>query len=116
MNPVRQLSIISVGILTIAIITAGCIKDEGGEPPELPPMESMQMDFSNFNDPSDTLGGWKSLSQYHNWGSAFATVSAWKVFVTLGMAVPLASYAEAGKQKPGSRSGRYYIYQRLGRK
>jgi hypothetical protein len=99
MNPIRQLSIISVGILSIVLITTGCSKDEVGEPPELSPMESFQMDFSYFNDPSDTLGGEKSLSQYHNWGSAFATVSAWKAFVTLGMAVPVASYTEALKQE-----------------
>lgn len=88
-----------IAAMASAIVFAGCSKEDS-EPPELPPMESLVMDFSDFNNPSDTLQSLKAAGTYHNWGVAFLSVSVWNAMITLGTAVPVAAYAEALRQNP----------------
>ncbi|MFP4365691.1 MAG: hypothetical protein ACLFQA_01230 [Bacteroidales bacterium] len=92
--------IVIIVTLFAALMFVGCEKDENNQPPELPPMESVVIDFSNFNDSSDTLNNEKGLADYNHWGNAFLTVSGWNVFITMGMAVPVVAYKEALKQSP----------------
>lgn len=86
--------------LFLGFLFVGCEKEENNEPPELPPMESVLIDFSNFKDSSDTLNNKKGLADYNHWGNAFLTVSGWNVFISMGMAVPVVAYKEALKQDP----------------
>lgn len=86
--------------IAAAIILGGCKKDEQETAPELPPMESMLMDFGDFEDPSDTLSSTKSVVQYSNWGNAFTNVAVWNMFISLGTAIPVTAYAELLKQQP----------------
>ncbi len=88
------------GFLITAVILAGCEKDEKMEAPELPPVESLKMDFSDFNEFPDSQSSLKGVTGYSNWGVAFLNVSVWNSIITVGMAVPVATYLEALKQDP----------------
>jgi hypothetical protein len=97
MKNISQLSkLILISALSITIIVGGCKKDDEIAAPELPPMESLLMVFSDFDTDKTT----KAVSNYNNWGTAFANVSVWNVFISVRMAIPIASYAEALKQQP----------------
>ena len=93
-------STLLIAILIAALFSAGCKKDKDPAAPELPPMELMMLDFSNFADPSDTLNSTKSNAGYYNWGAAFLQAHFWNTFITVGTAIPVASYIKAINQKP----------------
>lgn len=82
-------------------------KDDPGQKPELPPMESFLMDFSDFSDPDDTLQpGKKSIGSllngytYRNWGHSFLTVAFWNTIVTVTLALPASCYLETIDSEP----------------
>jgi hypothetical protein len=80
-------------ILPIALITAGCKKEEE-KAPELPPQSSFVMDFSDFSNPDDTLGT-REIATYQNWGYSYAVVVIWQTYLTVGLSVPVASFQES---------------------
>ena len=94
------LTLLLIAVISGALVFSGCKKDDGGDAPELPPMESLLMDFSDFDDPSDTLSTKKEQVSYYNWGVAFLNVAFWNAYITVGLAIPVASYAEALRQTP----------------
>jgi hypothetical protein len=97
MKKFSQLSkLILISALSFTIIMGGCKKDDEIVAPELPPMESLLMVFSDFDTDKTT----KAVADYNNWGIAFANVSVWNGLIFVHMAIPIASYAEALKQQP----------------
>jgi len=85
----------------LIIMTSGCQKDEEkDDPPELPPVASLLMDFSDFNNPTDTVSSRKAIETYQNWGHAFVTVSVWNLLATWTIGLPVLAYAEAFNHDP----------------
>ncbi len=87
-------------VLIVMMITSCQKDDEEGDQPELPPVESLLMDFSNFDDSSDTLTSRKAVETYRNWGHAFGTVAFWNIIATWTIGLPVMAYAEAFNQDP----------------
>ena len=87
--------------VSVILMVSNCQKDEDkDDPPELPPVASLLMDFSDFDNSSDTITKRKSIETYRNWGHSFATVAFWNVLSTWTIALPVLAYAEAFDQSP----------------
>jgi hypothetical protein len=94
MNKLRLKSILSVLFTVLIILTSnGCNKDNKDELPELPPVESLWMDFSDFDNgvPQDK----KAVLSYQNFGYSVFTVALFNTAATVNIALPVAAYAEA---------------------
>jgi hypothetical protein len=92
-------------ITLIIILSAGflpnCKKDKG-EPPVLPPSESMSIDFTNF------ASGKKSAepvsiqkgTENSNWEFAAVVAGVWRLIINTTLAVPVASFKLAVNHSP----------------
>jgi hypothetical protein len=85
--------------LLLLIIFAGCKKDPG-DPPLLPPAESMTIDFSNFS--SSKSAGTQDLkgTENSNWGFAALTAGIWNLMLGTTLAVPVWSFAVTVNENP----------------
>ncbi|MFN8210836.1 MAG: hypothetical protein U0T33_07710 [Bacteroidales bacterium] len=96
----KKYFIISALVLAFCIMFQGCKKV--GDPPALPPAESMTIDFSNFvsttksafviNDPKAV--------ENTNWTVAATVASIWNTILVTKIAVPVASFAKAMQVSP----------------
>jgi hypothetical protein len=96
----KKLSFTLILILFGAIFTS-CKKDKG-EPPVLPPQESMTIDFSNFayqKKSSDQIYEQKGTDN-SNWEFAATAAGIWKLLINSTLAVPVASFKLAANQLP----------------
>lgn len=86
-------SLISVLFVALLLMTSNSCKKEDENPPELPPVDALLMDFSNFDDgvPQDK----KSVSSYNNFAYSVLTVGAWNTAAAVNILLPAAAYAEA---------------------
>jgi hypothetical protein len=80
-------------LLAFALIITSCKKEEA-DAPDLPPQSSFVMDFSDFSNPDDTLGS-REIATCQNWGYSYANVVVWQTILTVGLAVPVASFLES---------------------
>lgn len=89
---------ILVLLLSLILISTSCDKEKVDERPDLPPVESLVMDFSDFQDnPADM----KSVpSTYTNFVHAYLNVTFWNAFTTGSLLLPVTSYAYALQQDP----------------
>ena len=96
----------SVLFISLAIIS-GCKKDKG-DPPELPPAESMSIDFSNFTSAKKSAEVFTSAkgTQTSNWEYAATVAGAWKLIINLTLAVPVTAFQAAVNQTPVYVSGK----------
>lgn len=86
---------LSVLIITSILLTffAGCKKDKG-DPPALPPAESMTIDFSNFESgkkgdfPINSVKG----TENSTWEFAAGAALLWKSIIEITLAVPVNSF------------------------
>jgi len=82
-----------LGAFVLTSALSGCKKKD--EPaPELPPQSSFLMNFEDFSNPDDTLAV-RDINSYHNWGHAYFNVAVWNAIITVGLAVPVASFVES---------------------
>ena len=93
-------------IITLALILAGgllqsCKKDHG-DPPTLPPAESMTIDFSNFETgkKSDVSINYPKGTQTSNWEFAAGVALVWKTILFTTLAVPVYSFQLAVDKVP----------------
>lgn len=77
-------------ILLMAISFSGCEKDNDPDAPNLPPIATFVIDFSDFVDSKSA----KELV-VTNWGHAATQVLTWNVVLTVNLIVPVASFYEA---------------------
>ena len=78
---------------TILFTTTSCDKEPVGDRPDLPPAESMMMDFSDF---ATAPAGMKSSeASYVNFVLSYTTVSFWHASAALISALPVAAYSQA---------------------
>jgi hypothetical protein len=92
-------------ILTLIIALAGpfsgCKKDKG-DPPALPPLGSMTIDFSNFESGkkgADEISVPKG-TQNSNWEFAAVAAQLWNAVIVTTLAVPVYSFSKVVEQKP----------------
>jgi hypothetical protein len=96
----KLISLLTITTILLTLFT-GCKKDKG-DPPVLPPSESMTIDFSNFE------GGTKgdgSISvpkgtENSNWEFSAGAAMLWKAIIYTNLAVPVYSFQLAVDQKP----------------
>ena len=86
------------GLFLVAFIVYNCKDDtEGDDPPQLPPEESFIIDFSDFDDSSDTLS--KSTLTHKNWGHTFFKAGVWNLIITVTGIVPVTAFMESFKHQ-----------------
>jgi len=92
---------LSLVIVLIAGFLGGCKKDKG-DPPSLPPAESMQIDFSNFS--STTKSSEMSFdskgTEDINWQTAALIAGTWRLIIATTLAIPVASFKVSIDQDP----------------
>lgn len=94
---VREFALAAM-VVTVLLGTQSCNKESEEDRPELPPVESLLMDFSDF---SSSAGGAKaSIESYVNFNHAFTSLTFWSSATTLTMALPVAAYGHALQQSP----------------
>jgi hypothetical protein len=92
-------------LVIIIILSTGlfisCKKDKG-EPPVLPPKESMLMDFSNFastKKSAEFIPGEKGTAN-SNWEYAAVVAGYWRVIINTNLIVPVTAFKLAVEQAP----------------
>lgn len=96
----KLLSLILIFILAAGFF-AGCKKDKG-DPPSLPPLGSMTIDFSNFmslKKSADIFSGQKGIEN-SNWEYAATVAGFWNIILTTTLAVPVAAFKLSIDQDP----------------
>ena len=96
----KLFSLTLIFIFSASLITS-CKKNKG-EPPALPPKESMTIDFSNFasaKKSADLISEQKG-TENSNWEFAAVAAGVWKSIINITLAVPVASFKLAVNQKP----------------
>jgi len=87
-------------IILLAVFSGGCKKDKG-DPPTLPPAESMLIDFSNFSSSEKSSAGYENKGTDDlNWGTAAFIVGTWRLIIATTLAIPVASFKVAVDQVP----------------
>jgi hypothetical protein len=95
-------------IITLSFIFFSSCKKDKGEPPALPPPESMTIDFANFNSARksvDILPGQKG-TENSSWEFAATVAGVWKLIINTTLAVPVTAFSTAGNQTPVSISAK----------
>lgn len=96
----KFLSAIFVCVILLSL-SVSCKKDKG-DPPVLPPAESMSIDFSNFSSvkkSAEMLPSQKG-TENSNWDFAATTATFWKLIITSTLAVPVTVFKAATNQTP----------------
>lgn len=91
-KPVTYALILAFGVL---FTLNSCEKSD--EPMDLPPAESLKIDFSTFPENTD---GKKSVETVENWFYSAGNILVWNVGITLNIAIPIVAYAEAFNHEP----------------
>jgi len=87
MKKIKSLSLL---LILLTVIVSSCNKNKVA--PELPPQSAFTADFSDFNSSKAVTD-----TTMVNWTHAALNVGIWNAIITVGLAVPVASYAEAVK-------------------
>jgi len=97
----KKLVYLTLLIVLIAGFSGGCKKDKG-DPPALPPAESMLIDFSNFISSSKSAeNGFDSKGTENlNWETAAFIAGTWRTIIVVTLAIPVASFKVAVDQDP----------------
>ncbi len=94
----KTLKLISLSVILLILVFTSCNKNKVA--PELPPQSAFTADFSGFNY-SKTVTDTTMV----NWTHAALNVGIWNTIITVGLAVPVASYAEAVKNHEAEYQG-----------
>lgn len=97
----KKLLFMVLVLLLSGVLFQNCKKDKG-DPPVLPPKESMSIDFSNFENTrkSDVDISVPKGTQNSNWEFAAGSAIIWKAIVFTTLAVPVYSFKLAADQTP----------------
>jgi len=97
----KKLLSLTLILILSAVFLASCKKNKG-EPPVLPPLESMTIDFSNFatlKKSADLISDQKG-TENSNWEFAATVAGVWKLLITTTLAIPVTSFKLAIDQDP----------------
>jgi hypothetical protein len=94
-----------ISIFTIALIFGlsfnSCNDKENQDTrPELPPVDALRMDFTQFINNPEQAQALKSTESYVNALYSYVTVTFWSALVTVNMSVPVAAYLACLDQTP----------------
>jgi hypothetical protein len=88
-------------IIICAVFFTECKKDKG-DPPVLPPAESMAIDFTNFTSGTkslEVLPGEKGTAN-SNWEFAATVAGVWKLIINTTLIVPITAFKTAVDKSP----------------
>jgi predicted small lipoprotein YifL len=99
----KNLFSLSLIIVMTALLLWGC--ENKGNPPELPPAESMTIDFSEFTSAKKSVtisGDFKSVNAVENtnWTIAATVAGVWNTILIANLAIPVAAFEKAIESKP----------------
>lgn len=106
-------------LLSSSLLLSGCSEEEAAalNPPELPPKASLLMDFDAFPTPQDTPamaminhGAQASICDASYYSYAACNVTVWNILITVGLAIPVASFAESFNHTPVLQSDGTWIW------
>jgi len=107
-----------IGMLLIAMLVnlSACKESEpGNQAPAIPEMKTLQMSFDEF--PSDNTVSANSISAqastsptYTNFIQATAQVTVWSTLLKIGLAVPVAAFAESFRHPAQLRSDGDWVW------
>ncbi len=105
----KKLISISLVFILVSLFFAGCKKDKGN-PPALPPAESMTIDFSNFDTQKKSIELIPGQKGTENSNFQFAATVAviWKLIINTTLVIPVASFKLAIDQTPVYLSKNYW--------
>jgi hypothetical protein len=96
----RFISLLLLTVILVNLVTS--CKKKKGDPPVLPPAESMTIDFSNFESgkkSADFLSLSKGVEN-SNWEFAAFVAGTWKALIVTTLAVPVAAFKLSIDQTP----------------
>jgi hypothetical protein len=106
-TPIQKSGTIWALLLLLSLFVISCSEEEntGVSPPELPPLESLLMDFDAFPSNSSTPTTARLASQPVSCDTTYfsyaaCNVGVWNFLITVGLAVPVASFAESFNHLP----------------
>jgi hypothetical protein len=88
---------LSLSLIAILLFVSGCKKDKG-DPPVLPPAESMTIDFSNFD--VQTKGEVSKGTANSNWDFAAFAAGTFRLIIGSTLIVPVTAFHVAIDQTP----------------
>jgi hypothetical protein len=98
MKPSKFLFIIALFGL-FGLILASCGKD-AGDPPTLPPAETLIIDFSNFESGIKTAEIANVATEFNNWGFAALVAGYFRTVAAVTLAVPVYSFGQVINEVP----------------
>jgi hypothetical protein len=86
-------------VATVLFIAVSCDKNQKGDKPELPPVESLFMSYADFDEQPGVTKS--ALASYENFSYAYSSLLFWhsSPSITLTMALPIAAYGYALTQE-----------------
>jgi len=96
----KKLFLLSLVLFLSVFVMHSCKKDKG-DPPVLPPAESMTVDFSNFESgkKGDVSISITKGTQNSNWEFAASAAMLWKTIIYSTLAIPVFSFQKAIEQQ-----------------
>jgi hypothetical protein len=96
----KKMNFFAMSVLAtfLMLTVSSCDSEPVDQRPELPPVESMMMDFSDFSE--EPAGQKGSANTYTNFLYSYVNVGFWNLAVTLTSALPVAAYGHALQQTP----------------
>lgn len=91
-KPFKLIAVFTLTALVLFTVTS-CDKEPVENRPELPPVESLVMDFSDFSSPPGAMKN--SDLSYVNFVYSYTTISFWNASAILVSAIPVAAYTHA---------------------
>lgn len=88
-------------ILCLSVVVINSCKKDKGDPPLLPPAESMTIDFANFESAKkgDVTVSVPKGTENSNWALAAGVAMIWKSVIYSTLAIPVYSFQKAIEQK-----------------
>lgn len=90
----RNYILLLVTMLMTLALEQGCKKDYGG-PPTIPPKSSFVMNLSELDSSKTSSMKLDSVADYSNFLYAAGNVYGWNIILTVGLAVPVASFVNS---------------------
>lgn len=104
----RKINVILLALVSVMLFPlTGCDKEEQSTPPELPPVSSMVMNFSEFNEETKSQS---NNDTYVHRNLAVVNVALWNTVITLHLAIPVASFREAFNHTPTLQSDGSWLW------
>lgn len=102
-------------IMLLIMISCSNNTEPEQAPPTLPPASSFVMDFSDFATTSADLVLYKksdgtNVLSKQNYGWAATNVFVWNTLLTVGLAVPVASFIESFRHEPVLQSNKKWLW------